>query len=156
MDFFDKLGKQASKTYKYTTEKTSKIAREAKLRMQMNEHKGQIEDLYGQIGKRMYENHITDDDVDVDIEREVEEYFIQIDEICDRIEEERKEILTLREKKQCPNCFCEIELDYNYCPNCGDEQKNDKYEEFYNLKEETQKDEKVEHNEEDKNIESEN
>lgn len=52
MDFFDKLGKQASRTYKYTTEKTSKIAREAKLRMQMNEHKGQIEELYEKIGKR--------------------------------------------------------------------------------------------------------
>ena len=147
MDFFDKLGKQASKTYKYTTEKTSKIAREAKLKMQMNEHKGQIEELYSKIGKRMYENHISVDEVDVDIEREVEEYFIRIDEICDRIEEERKEILTLKEKKQCPNCFCEIELNYNYCPNCGDEQKEDN-EEIYNLKEETKKDEKMEQDEE--------
>ena len=32
MDFFDKLGKQASKTYKYTAQKTSKLAREAKLK----------------------------------------------------------------------------------------------------------------------------
>lgn len=140
MDFFDKLGKQASKTYKYTTEKTSKIAREAKLKMQMNEHKGQIEELYNQIGKRMYENHICKDDVDVDIEKELEEYFIQIDEICDRIEEERKEILTLKEKKQCPNCFCEIELDYNYCPNCGDEQKNDNIQD-YNIEENIEQDE---------------
>lgn len=156
MDFFDKLGKQASKTYKYTTEKTSKIAREAKLKMQMNEHKGQIEELYNQIGKRMYENHIIDDEVDIDIEKEVEEYFIQIDEICDRIEEERKEILTLREKKQCPNCFCEIELDYNYCPNCGDEQKNDKYDEFYDFEEDTKKDEKTKQDEEDENTKSDN
>ena len=144
MDFFDKLGKQASRTYKYTTEKTSKIAREAKLRMQMNEHKGQIEELYEKIGKRMYENHISTDEIDVDIEKEVEEYFIRIDEICDRIEEERKEILTLKEKKQCPNCFCEIELNYNYCPNCSDKQKSNNYEEFYNLKEDTKKDEKTE------------
>lgn len=151
MDFFDKLGKQASKTYKYTTEKTSKIAREAKLKMQMSEHKGQIEELYNKIGKRMYENHIKDDDVDIDIEAELEEYFIQIDELCDRIEEERKEILTLKEKKQCPNCFCEIELDYNYCPNCGDEQKED-YDEFYNLKEKTKKNEKAEQDEDNKNI----
>lgn len=133
MDFFDKLGKQASKTYKYTTEKTSKIAREAKLKMQMNEYKGQIEELYNQIGKKMYENHITDYEVDIDIEKELEEYFIQIDELCDRIEEERKEILILKEKKQCPNCFCEIELDYNYCPNCGDEQKKE-YTQDYNIK----------------------
>lgn len=125
MDFFDKLGKQASKTYEYTTKKTSKLAREAKLKMQMNEHKGKIEELYEEIGKKMYEHHVNDQALDIDIESVLEEYCIQIDELCDRIEEERKELLTLREKKQCPNCFCEIELDYNYCPNCGDEQKED-------------------------------
>lgn len=125
MDFFDKLGKQASKTYEYTTKKTSKLAREAKLKMQMNEHKGKIEELYEEMGKKMYEHHVNDQALDIDIESVLEEYCIQIDELCDRIEEERKELLTLREKKQCPNCFCEIELDYNYCPNCGDEQKQD-------------------------------
>ncbi len=125
MDFFDKLGKQASKTYEYTTKKTSKLAREAKLKMQMNENKGKVEELYQEIGKKMYEHHVNDKALDIDIESVLEEYCIQIDELCDRIEEERKELLTLREKKQCPNCFCEIELEYNYCPNCGDEQKKD-------------------------------
>ncbi len=134
MDFFDKLGKQASKTYKYTAQKTSKLAREAKLKMQMNEHKDEIEDLYLQIGKKLYEHHIKDKGLDIDIEAVLEEYCIQIDELCDRIEEERKEILTLKDKKQCPNCFCEIELDYNYCPNCGDEQN----EEFARVEEYTQ------------------
>lgn len=125
MDFFDKLGKQASKTYEYTTKKTSKLAREAKLKIQMNEHKGKIEELYEEIGKKMYEHHVNDQALDIDIESVLEEYCIQIDELCDRIEEERKELLTLREKKQCPNCFAEIELDFNYCPNCGDEQRED-------------------------------
>lgn len=125
MDFFDKLGKEAKKTYKYTTEKTSKLAREAKLKMQMNEHKGEIEDLYMQIGKKMYEHHVNDKALDIDIEAVLEEYCIQIDELCDLIEDERKELLILKDKKQCPNCFCEIDLNCNYCPNCGDEQKED-------------------------------
>lgn len=125
MDFFDKLGEQASKTYKFTAKQTSKFAREAKLKMQMNEHKSQIEELYEEIGKKMYEHHIHGKDVDIDIEAVMEEYCIQIDEICDRIEDIRKELLTLKDKKQCPNCFCEIDLEYHYCPNCGDEQKED-------------------------------
>ena len=125
MNFFDKLGKEAKKTYKYTTEKTSKLAREAKLKMQMNEHKGEIEDLYELIGKKMYEHHVNDKALDIDIEAVLEEYCIQIDELCDLIEDERKEILTLKDKKQCPNCFCEIDLNCNYCPNCGYEQKED-------------------------------
>lgn len=128
MDFFDKLGKKASETYKYTAQKTSKLAREAKLKMQMNEHKSQIEALYEQIGKKLYEHHVNDKALDIDIEAILEEYCIQIDELCDRIEEERKELLTLRDKRQCPNCFCEIELDYQYCPNCGDKQQHDEVE----------------------------
>lgn len=125
MDFFDKLGEQASKTYKFTAEKTSKLAKEAKLKMKMNEHKAQVEDLYREIGKKMYMHHVNDKTLDIDIEAVLEEECIQIDELCDRIEEERKELLTLKDKKQCPNCFCEIELEYNFCPNCGDEQKED-------------------------------
>lgn len=125
MDFFDKLGEQASKTYKFTAEKTSKLAKEAKLKMKMNEHKAQVEDLYREIGKKMYMHHVNDKTLDIDIAAVLEEECIQIDELCDRIEEERKELLTLKDKKQCPNCFCEIELEYNYCPNCGDEQKED-------------------------------
>lgn len=123
MDFFDKLGEKATKTYKYTTEKTSKIAKEAKLKMAMNEHKDNIEEIYTEIGKKVYQNHINTEDVDVDISLELEEYCIQIDELSDRIEEERKEILKLKNKKQCDNCYYEIQAEYNYCPNCGKEQQ---------------------------------
>lgn len=123
MDFLDKLGKKASETYKHTTEKTSKIAKEAKLKMEMNENKAKIEEVYEAIGKKVYEHHISDKAVDMDLEAILEEDCIQIDELCDRIDDIRKELLTLKDKKQCPECFYEIELDYNYCPNCGAEQK---------------------------------
>ncbi len=123
MDFFDKLGKKASETYKYTTEKTSKLAKEAKLKMAINENKSKIEELYEEIGKKVYMFHVNNkDNIDMDLESVLEEYCIQIDEICDAIEDERKELLTLKDKKQCPNCFDEIELTCNYCPNCGYEQ----------------------------------
>lgn len=119
MEFLDKLSKKASETYKHTTEKTSKIAKEAKLKMQMNENKSKIEEVYEEIGKKVYEHHISDMKVDIDLEAILEEYCIQIDALCDVIEDERKELLILKDKKQCPECFCEIEADYNYCPSCG-------------------------------------
>ena len=34
-----------------------------------------------------------------------------------------KQCLELKDKKQCPKCFTEIEKDVNYCPNCGKKQK---------------------------------
>lgn len=101
MDFLDKLGKKASQTY----EKTSKLAKEAKLKMAINEKKSQIEEVYEEIGKKAYEHHISDKSIDIDIEAILEEYCIKIDELCDRIEDERKELLTLKDRKQCPNCF---------------------------------------------------
>ena len=119
MDFLDKLGKTASKTYKYTTEKTSRLAKETKLKMSMNDKKAKIDNIYTEIGRKVYEKHVKYKDLDMDLEQILEEYCLQIDKIANKIEEERKEILNLRKKKQCPNCFYEIEINYQYCPNCG-------------------------------------
>ena len=58
MDFFDKLGKKASEAYKVTADKTGKLAKEAKIRMKINEMKGQIKDIYVEIGKKGYEKHV--------------------------------------------------------------------------------------------------
>lgn len=129
MDFLDKLGKKASQTYKYTTEKTSKLAKEAKLKMDMSNKKDEIEEIYVEIGKKVYQNHISAEEIDIDISLELEEYCIQIDELSDRIEEDRKELLSLKNKKQCENCYYEIESDYNYCPNCGIVQEKEELEE---------------------------
>ena len=124
MDFLDKLGKTANKTYRYTANKTSKLAKEAKLRFAMSDNKDQIEDLYREIGKIVYKNHISEKGEDIDVGAIVQEECIQIDEICDRIEDQRKELLALKEKKQCPNCFYEMTMDCHYCPNCGEHQED--------------------------------
>lgn len=58
MGFFNDLGKK-------TTETTSKIAREAKLKMKITENKGKIKDLYGEIGRKIYENHVREEDIDI-------------------------------------------------------------------------------------------
>ena len=57
MDFFDKLSKKASETYKLTKEKTSQISGELKLRNKMNNSKDRIDELYSEIGKIVYEAH---------------------------------------------------------------------------------------------------
>lgn len=120
MDFFDKIGKKASETYKYTAEKTGKIAKEAKLRMKMNEDKSDINDLYKQIGKKVYEKHVADEPVN--IKEELEEECTKIDVLSLEVENILKEIMMLKDKKQCPSCFEKIDIDAQYCPNCGTKQ----------------------------------
>ena len=53
MGFFDNLGKKASAAYDATAEKTGKIAKEAKLKMKINENKSEINDIYKEIGRKV-------------------------------------------------------------------------------------------------------
>lgn len=120
MDFFNKIGKKASETYKVTAEKTGKLAKEAKLRMKMNENKAEIEELYAEIGKKVYEKHTRKDNLD--IKENLEEECIKIDVLSAEIETTLKECLKLKDKKQCENCYAEIEKTAQYCSNCGAKQ----------------------------------
>ena len=65
MEFFDKLGKKASEAYKVTADKTGKIAKEAKLKMKMADLKGQANDIYMEIGKKVYEKHVKEETLDI-------------------------------------------------------------------------------------------
>ena len=65
MDFFSKLGKKASETYKYTADKTSRLAKETKIKIAMNENKAKVEELYVDIGKEVYQNFIREEKVDL-------------------------------------------------------------------------------------------
>lgn len=123
MEFFDKLGKTASKTYNAAAEKTSKLAKEAKLKLLMSEDKAKILDLYEEIGKKVYEKHIREQNID--IKSELIEECSQIDILADEIETARQDILNLKDKKQCENCYSEIEIECRYCPQCGAKQEPD-------------------------------
>ncbi len=122
MEFFDKLGKKASEAYKVTADKTGKLAKEAKLKMKMGELKSEINNIYEEIGKKVYEKHIREEEYD--ISKELEEQCTKIDLLSDEIESILKECLKLKDKKQCSKCHTEIEKDDKFCPQCGEKQEN--------------------------------
>lgn len=121
MDFFNKLGKKASEAYKVTADKTGKVAKEAKLRMKIADLKSQISDIYKEIGECVYQQHVREEKYD--ISKELEEKCTKIDVISDEIETHLKECLELKDKKQCPKCFKEIEKNAKFCPVCGEKQE---------------------------------
>lgn len=120
MGFFDNLGKKASAAYDATAEKTSKIAKEAKLRMKINEDKSEINNIYKEIGKKVYEKHVREENIDIKVE--LEEECTKLDVLSAEIETCLKSILELKEKKQCEQCHTEIDLDATFCPKCGAKQ----------------------------------
>lgn len=140
MELFEKIGDAASKTYKYTAEKTSKIAKETKLKMKINDYKKEIEKIYREIGETVYEKSVVNEEID---KEELKEKCGKIDDISKKIVECKNEILSIKEKRQCKNCYEEIEINANYCPNCGFHQ-----EEVEITKNETEDIEKVEESDE--------
>ena len=120
MEFFDKLTKKASETYKGAAEKTSKIAKEAKLKLKINENKSKINDLYEEIGKKVYQKHTETGDVC--IKKDLEEECAKIDILSAEIEKYHKEILELSDLKTCVKCKESMDINAKFCPKCGEEQ----------------------------------
>ena len=112
MGFFDTLGKKATEAYNVTTKKTGELAKEAKLRMKINENKSNINDLYKEIGKKVYEKHVRQENID--IKADLEEECAKIDILSS--------ILELKDKKQCIKCHAEIDENAVFCPKCGEKQ----------------------------------
>lgn len=120
MEFFDKLTKKASETYKGAAEKTSKIAKEAKLKLKINENKSKINDLYEEIGKKVYQKHTSSEDLC--IKKDLEEECAKIDILSAEIEKYHKEILELSDLKKCVKCDESMDKNAKFCPKCGEEQ----------------------------------
>lgn len=133
MEFFDKIGKKASEAAKMTADKTSKLAKETKLKFKIGELKTQINGIYEEIGKKVYEKHIREEEIC--IKKDLEEQCTKIDVLSDEIDSLLKECLTLKDKKQCQNCYKEIEKEDKFCPNCGEKQTEEPAEEVEILEE---------------------
>lgn len=121
MNIFEKIGETASKTYKATANKTSKIAKEAKLKILINDDEDKINELYKDIGQKMYESYSSKNEVD---ETSLKDIFTKIDALNQEIKDTKTELLKLKDSKVCKNCGEKIDLMAKYCNNCGYEQED--------------------------------
>ena len=122
MEFFNKISEKASTAYKVTAAKTVKLAKEAKLKLKMSNLKSQINDIYLDIGAKIYEKHLLKEDIN--IKNDLEEECTKIDILTNQIEEILNECLELNNKKQCLKCFAKIDKDCKFCPECGTKQED--------------------------------
>lgn len=113
MSFFNDIGKK-------TTETTAKIATEAKLKIEIAENKERVKEFYEELGRKVYENHIREENIDID--ELISEDCSKIDTLSKEIENARKQILELNNKKMCKKCFAEIETSSIFCSQCGERQ----------------------------------
>ena len=106
-----------------TVEATAKIKKETKLKFKISEDKNKILDIYEEMGKKIYEKHVREENIE--IKEFLKEEFEKLDNLSKEIENARTEILALYHKMQCYNCYAEIDSDYKFCPECGKRQTNE-------------------------------
>lgn len=117
MSFFNDLGKKTSQT-------TAKIATETKLKIEIAENKERIKEFYEELGRKVYENHIREENIE--IQELINTDCSKIDELSKQIEDARKEILAINNKKMCKKCFAEIQKNDMFCSKCGEKQTEEK------------------------------
>ena len=157
MEFFDKLGKKASEAYKITADKTGRLAKETKLKIKISDLKSQINDLYEEIGKNVYQKHIREDEeANKEIEEDISHLCTKIDVLSDEIDSLLEQCLELKDRKQCKNCYKEIDKNDKYCPNCGAKQEDEKISGQEEIKEQPKEEQKEENNQEQENNKEEN
>ena len=127
-----------------------KKRKEAKLRKKINEKKSDIKELYTEIGKKVYEKHVREENIDIN--SDLEEECTKIDVLSAEIETCLKSILELKDKKQCPICHKEIEKNANFCSNCGEKLEGAKITNAEEVKEELENSEVEADNETEKEI----
>ena len=89
--------------------------------MNISDLKSQINTIFIVIGETVYQKHTREGEYD--ITKEIEEKCTKIDVLSDEIESNLKQCLELKDKRQCPSCFAEIEKDVKFCPKCGAKQE---------------------------------
>ena len=110
MEFFDKLTKKATETYKEVAEKTNKFAEETKLKKKISDRKSEINKIYEEIGKKVYQKHIADEELN--IKSDLAEECQRIDELSDEVEKLHSNIIELSNGKICQNCKQVMEKEF--------------------------------------------
>lgn len=126
MGFLDGLTKKGAEISNSLQESINKSQRISALKKSISENNSKISRTFSEIGKNVYEKRTMDEEVMTFISGKIEE----IDSAKKENEELEKELLGLNNKKKCPECGTEVDIDVTFCPVCGKEQEKVEIEPF--------------------------
>ena len=126
MEFMEKVtkiskivGKTATDTYNTVADKSGKVFEDAKLKLAIADKEADIEKIYEEIGKTVYDSYLAGEDVGKVFTKEAK----KIDKISNEIEEMKKKILFNKGLRTCENCGETISTESTFCQSCGAKQK---------------------------------
>lgn len=126
MGFLDGLTKKGAEISNSLQESINKSQRISALKKNISENNSKISRTFSEIGRNVYEKRTMDEEVMTFISEKIEE----IDSAKKENEELEKELLGLNNKKRCPECGTEVDIDATFCPVCGKEQEKVEIEPF--------------------------
>ncbi len=115
-----KIGETVTDTYNVVVDKSGKMIEDTKSKMAISEKENQIEDVYIEMGKIVYDMYKQGEDVGEKFREEAE----KVDILKKEIEEINMKILANKGLKTCSDCGKIISKDNHFCPNCGNKQVN--------------------------------
>lgn len=113
MTFLNGVKGKLSKASYSTVQKAKEMSELTKLNMAISESETKISELYGEIGKRIYEAY-RENPIP-----EAEEQIRQIVEMQEVIEVCKLQIKALTTGNTCPRCGSKIKSSMVFCSNCG-------------------------------------
>ncbi|MBR1884340.1 MAG: zinc ribbon domain-containing protein [Clostridia bacterium] len=125
MGFMDKVNTISQKvgdgvvdTYKVIADKSGKMFEGAKIKMAISDKEEEVNNMYTEIGKAVYETYKKGEDVDKDLTKECK----KIDKMNNELAEMNKEYLASKDLRECQKCSEIIPLTSAYCEKCGEKQ----------------------------------
>lgn len=113
------VGKTATETYNTVADKSGKAIEDAKLKLAIAEKEDEIEEIYKEMGKTVYDSYKSGEDVGKAFTKDSK----AIDKKIAEIDEMNKKILYNKSLRVCDKCKEVINLESAFCPTCGAKQK---------------------------------
>lgn len=113
------VGKTATDTYNTVADKSGKLIADTKLKISISDKEADIEKIYEDMGKAVYDLYKSGDDVGKGFTKECK----KIDKMNKEISEMNKTILYNKGLRNCEKCGEEISIESTFCGNCGQKQK---------------------------------
>ena len=114
-----KLKESIENSANSAVKKTGQFIEISKLNLEISGEEKGIEEIYVNIGKKIYKQYEKNKPVDSNLIK----YCKEIKEAKNRITTIKKKILKIQDKKICPLCGKEVEHNATYCEYCGLKQK---------------------------------
>lgn len=114
MDFFGKMGETLSTKGKDAAQKAKDVAELAKLNAQAGQLEGKIKTWYQVVGEKVYQMEKDQDHAGL------EEEFTLINDAVAQLAAVKKQIAQIKGIQVCSACKAEVNVEYQFCPKCGE------------------------------------